>query len=101
MSGLTKQFIGFDDDRMVVKISGQTDPAREAVRQAKEAGWGQHNIKDDLGLRLMHRLPMIVVHMMLRESGIKPGNVAEFDEYVAKRLATGEFDHFKVYEGRA
>jgi hypothetical protein len=42
---------------------------------------------------------MIIYHMLLKESGIKPGNTQEFDAYVGKRLATGEFDAFRVYEG--
>ncbi len=96
---LEKKIIGFDDGKMIVRMTGDTDAARAAVKQAKDAGWDRHNVKDDLGLRLTHRLPMIIYHMLLKESGIKPGNTQEFDAYVGKRLATGEFDAFRVYEG--
>jgi hypothetical protein len=97
---LQKEFLGIKDGQMLVRVSGDTEAARVAVKQAKDAGWNKHDIKDDLGLRLTHRLPMIIYHMLLKESGIAPGNTQEFDAYVGKRLATGEFDAFRVYEGQ-
>ena len=100
MIGLQHRWLGAEDGKYVVQVSGETDQTLKAVQQARDMGLTHHNLKDDLGMRLTHRLPMIIYHKLIKESGLPPGNVEEFDAYVAKRLATGEFDAFKVYEGQ-
>lgn len=98
---LKQRYLGRQDGKILVQTTGETAATREMVRVAKDLGWDGHDKAGELGMRLTHRLPMILYHKFMKESGYVPGRTTpqELDEYIGKRLATGEFDNFKVYEG--
>ena len=76
----------FDEDGKVV-IQRKQDVQR-ILDFNKERNIDGHNRKSDM--RLVGSIPFVVIEMWMKESGAKMGS-KEFQEYVKKKLTSGEF----------
>ncbi len=76
----------FDEDGKVI-VQRQQDVQR-ILDFNKERNIDGHNRKSDM--RLVGSIPFVVIEMWMKECGAKLGS-QEFNEYVKKKLTSGEF----------
>ena len=76
----------FDEDGKV--IIHRTQDVSRILDFNKERNIDGHNRKSDL--RLVGSVPFVVIEMWMKECGAKLGS-QEFNEYVKKKLTSGEF----------
>lgn len=69
-------------------VINRTQDVQRILDFNKERNIDGHNKKSDM--RLVGSIPFVVVEMWMRECGAKFGS-AEFNEYVKKKLTSGEF----------
>lgn len=76
----------FDEDGKV--IIQRTQDVQRILDFNKERNIDGHNRKSDM--RLVGSVPFVVIEMWMKECGAKLGS-EEFNEYVKKKLTSGEF----------
>lgn len=76
----------FDEDGKV--IINRTQDVQDILDFNKERSIEGHNRKSDL--RMVGSIPFVVIEMWMKECGAKLGS-QEFNEYVKKKLTSGEF----------
>ena len=69
-------------------VINRTQDVQRILDFNKERNIDGHNKKSDM--RLVGSIPFVVVEMWMKECGAKLGS-AEFNEYVKKKLKSGEF----------
>lgn len=90
--GVSQRFRGIHDGKTVVETWGDTDQAVKAARLARDGAPQMFNTGD---AKLAYRLPVIMLHIWLKESGLHWGS-KEFDQYIERKMASGEFEAFKA-----
>ena len=76
----------FDEDGKV--IINRTQDVQDILDFNKERNIDGHNRKSDM--RMVGSIPFVVIEMWMKECGAKLGS-QEFNEYVKKKLTSGEF----------
>ena len=74
-----------EDDKLIIRRS---QDVQRILDFNKERNIDGHNRKSDM--RLAGSIPFVVIEMWMKESGAKMGS-KEFQEYVKKKLSSGEF----------
>ena len=85
MQDLLKTKIKEEDNKLHVV---RTQDVQRILDFNKERNIDGHNRKSDM--RLVGSIPFVVIEMWMKESGAKMGS-KEFQEYVKKKLSSGEF----------
>ena len=87
--------VHFDgDDKFVIQNTYDNNPYLDEIKQMKAAGVGMTGEK-----RLVGRVPMHIVNMWLKEAGVKWDDTAAKQEVIRKKLLSGDFAAFRVWEG--
>ena len=86
--------ISFDHDHMVIKQRHDVSQAIKDVRMAKDAGIGMSGEK-----RLAGFLDGAVLASWLKEAGVSWSDTEAAKEVVKRKMMSGEFSKFRVWEG--
>ena len=86
--------ISFDHDHMVIKQRHDVSQALKDVRMAKDAGIGMSGEK-----RLAGFLDGAVLASWLKEDGVSWSDTEAAKEVVKRKMMSGEFSKFRVWEG--
>jgi predicted TIM-barrel enzyme len=86
--------ISFDHDHMVIKQRHDVSQALKDVRMAKDAGIGMSGEK-----RLAGFLDGAVLASWLKEAGVSWSDTEAAKEVVKRKMMSGEFSKFRVWEG--
>ena len=86
--------ISFDHDHMVIKQRHDVSQALKDVRMAKDAGIGMSGEN-----RLAGFLDGAVLASWLKEAGVLWSDTEAAKEVVKRKMMSGEFSKFRVWEG--
>ena len=86
--------ISFYHDHMVIKQRHDVSQALKDVRMAKDAGIGMSGEK-----RLAGFLDGAVLASWLKEAGVSWSDTEAAKEVVKRKMMSGEFSKFRVWEG--
>jgi hypothetical protein len=84
-----------EGDKIVLHERHDLNPYLETARQYRDAGVGQSGEH-----RLVGHLPMSLVADWVREAGLKWDDTEAVQEVIKKKILSGDFDKFRVWEGR-
>lgn len=82
------------DTEFVVQETFANDPYLENVKQLRDAGVGQSGES-----RLIGRIPLHIVEMWIKEAGLKWDDNQAVQDLIRRKMLSGEFDKFRVWEG--
>jgi len=86
--------ISFDHDHMVIKQRHDVSQALKDAQMAKDAGIGMSGEK-----RLAGFLDGAVLASWLKEAGVSWSDTEAAKEVVKRKMMSGEFSKFRVWEG--
>ena len=86
--------ISFEHDNMVIKQRHDVSPALRDVQIAKDAGVGMSGEN-----RLAGFLDGAVLATWLKEAGVSWSDTEAAKEVVKRKMMSGEFSKFRVWEG--
>mgnify|MGYP003624268766 CR=1 FL=1 len=87
--------VHFDgEDKFVIQNTYDNNPYIEEAKQLRESGVGQTGDK-----RLVGRVPMHIVSMWLKEAGVRWDDHEAKKQIIRKKLLSGDFAAFRVWEG--
>jgi hypothetical protein len=87
--------VHFDgSDKFVIQSTYDDNPYLDQAKILRDSGAGQSGDN-----RLVARLPMHIVSMWLKEAGIRWDDHEAKKQLIRKKLLSGEFDKFRVWEG--
>jgi len=90
-----KEEYRFEGDNIVVKETHDYGGYMHQARQYRDAGVGQSGEH-----RLAGYLPMSLVADWIKEAGLKWDDQEACAEVIKKKMMSGEFDKFRVWEGK-
>jgi hypothetical protein len=92
-----KEIVHHDDggDTLTVESVYDNDPILKSVKQMKDAGFDQQ--KGDN--RLVGRSPMNIMAQWLKEAGVKWDDHKAAQEVIKRKILSGDFNKFRVWEG--
>ena len=81
-------------DKLVHHRKFNNDPYLEQAKQLRDAGVGVkgHN-------KLVGRIPMHLVGQWIKEAGLSWDDNEAVKDLIRKKMLSGEFDKFRVWEG--
>ena len=88
------EIIDFEHDHMVIKKKHDVSQALNDVQKAKEAGIGMSGEN-----RLVGFLDGAVLAQWLKEAGVSWSDTEAAKEVVKRKMMSGEFSKFRVWEG--
>ena len=86
--------IDFEHDHMVIKKKHDVSQALNDVQKAKDAGIGMSGEN-----RLVGFLDGAVLAQWLKEAGVSWSDTEAAKEVVKRKMMSGEFSKFRVWEG--
>ena len=86
--------IDFEHDHMVIKKKHDVSQALNDVQKAKDAGIGMSGEN-----RLVGFLDGAVLSAWLKEAGVSWSDTEAAKEVVKRKMMSGEFSKFRVWEG--
>jgi hypothetical protein len=97
---LDQRYLGAHDGKAVVHTQSYTEGSKARAKNARDRGLDKKVQFAEGDMRLLAEVPMIFIHKWMKESGIHPSNTRELDAYILKKIQSGEFDKFKVWNGK-
>ena len=88
------EIIDFEHDHMVIKKKHDVSQALNDVQKAKDAGVGMSGEN-----RLVGFLDGAVLAQWLKEAGVSWSDTEAAKEVVKRKMMSGEFSKFRVWEG--
>ena len=88
------EIIDFEHDHMVIKKKHDVSQALNDVQKAKDAGVGMSGEN-----RLVGFLDGAVLGAWLKEAGVSWSDTEAAKEVVKRKMMSGEFSKFRVWEG--
>ena len=88
------EIIDFEHDHMVIKKKHDVSQALNDVQKAKDAGIGMSGEN-----RLVGFLDGAVLAQWLKEAGVLWSDTEAAKEVVKRKMMSGEFSKFRVWEG--
>jgi len=88
------EIIDFEHDHMVIKKRHDVSQALNDVQKAKDAGIGMSGEN-----RLVGFLDGAVLAQWLKEAGVSWSDTEAAKEVVKRKMMSGEFSKFRVWEG--
>tara|TARA_R110002153_G_scaffold233617_1_gene386984 strand:+ start:208 stop:495 length:288 start_codon:yes stop_codon:yes gene_type:complete len=86
--------ISFEHDHMVIKQRHDVSQALKDARMARDAGIGMSGENRIIGF-----LEPVIIGAWLKEAGVAWSDTEAAKEVVQKKIISGEFDKFRVWEG--
>jgi len=86
--------ISFEHDHMVIKQRHDVSQALKDARMARDAGIGMSGEN-----RIVGFLEPAIIGAWLKEAGVAWSDTQAAKEVVQKKIISGEFDKFRVWEG--
>ena len=86
--------ISFEHDHMVIKQRHDVSQALKDARRARDAGIGMSGENRIIGF-----LEPAIIGAWLKEAGVAWSDTEAAKEVVQKKIISGEFDKFRVWEG--
>jgi hypothetical protein len=86
--------ISFEHDHMVIKQRHDVSQALKDARMARDAGIGMSGEN-----RIVGFLQPAIIGAWLKEAGVAWSDTEAAKEVVQKKIISGEFDKFRVWEG--
>jgi len=86
--------ISFEHDHMVIKQRHDVSQALKDARMARDAGIGMSGEN-----RIVGFLEPAIIGAWLKEAGVAWSDTEAAKEVVQKKIISGEFDKFRVWEG--
>tara|TARA_R110000744_G_scaffold151944_1_gene265753 strand:+ start:44 stop:331 length:288 start_codon:yes stop_codon:yes gene_type:complete len=86
--------ISFEHDHMVIKQRHDVSQALKDARMARDAGIGMSGENRIIGF-----LEPAIIGAWLKEAGVAWSDTEAAKEVVQKKIISGEFDKFRVWEG--
>ena len=83
------------DSEFVVETKFSNDPYLERAKQLRDAGVGQSGEH-----RLVGSIPMHLYSQWLKEAGVSHDDRQAAKDVLRRKLLSGEFDKFRVWEGK-
>jgi len=92
-----KEIVHHDDggDTLTIENVYDNDPTIKQVKDLKDAGFDQQ--KGDN--RLVGRIPMHIMSQWLKEAGVKWDDKKAAEEVLKRKIMSGDFNKFRVWEG--
>ena len=92
---MTQQKVFFEDDKLVIKSRHDVNPILDRVRQLRD-----QNI-DGLGEnKLVGSIPMPLVAAWVKEAGLLWDDTQAVRDLIKRKIQSGEFSKFRVWEGK-
>lgn len=86
--------ISFEHDHMVIKQRHDVSQALKDAKMARDAGIGMSGENRIIGF-----LEPAIIGAWLKEAGVAWSDTEAAKEVVQKKIISGEFDKFRVWEG--
>jgi hypothetical protein len=92
-----KEIVHHDDggDTLTVETVYDNNPVLDSVKNLKDAGFDQQ--KGDN--RLVGRIPMHIMAQWLKEAGVDWSDHGAAQEVIKRKILSGDFAKFRVWEG--
>jgi hypothetical protein len=86
--------VSIDDQLMVINETWDFTPELKRARMLRDAG------KQSFGeSKLVAEFPAKLYYMWAKEAGLDPSDHEAMAEVAARKLQSGEYAHFRVWEG--
>jgi hypothetical protein len=92
-----KEIVHHDDggDILTIESVYDNEPVLDSVKSLKDAGFDQQ--KGDN--RLVGRIPMHIMAQWLKEAGVDWSDHGAAQEVIKRKILSGDFAKFRVWEG--
>lgn len=92
-----KEIVHHDDggDTLTIEKVYDNEPVLRQVEEIKHAGLGQTGDK-----RLVGRIPMHIMSQWLKEAGVDWSDHGAAQEVIKRKILSGDFNKFRVWEGK-
>jgi hypothetical protein len=87
--------VSFDGTKMLTKETHDFGPTLESAKQRRLNGL--HGFSEN---RHVARVPLALVAQWARDAGIKWDDTQAMQDMLSKKLMSGDFSQFRVWEGR-
>lgn len=91
---IREKFINDEGTKFVVQKTYDPNPTLESAAELRSAGVGQTGDK-----RLVGRVPGWLISQWCKEAGVAPDDVQARQEIIRKKMLSGEFNAFRVWNG--
>ena len=83
------------EEKLVVKKTHDMNPERYRAKMLREAGVGQKGEH-----RLVGTIPLALIAEWCKEAGVRWDDQQARQDVVKRKILSGDFDKFRVWEGR-
>lgn len=83
------------DGKLIHQRTNDYTQEAEQVKRLKDQGLG-----DGSDYKLVGRLPVPLIYEWCQEAGVSFDDVHAVQEIIKKKMLSGDFDKFRVWEGR-
>ena len=92
-----KEIVHHDDggDTLTIEKVYDNEPVLRQVEEIKHSGMGQTGDK-----RLVGRIPMHIMSQWLKEAGVDWSDHGAAQEVIKRKMLSGDFNKFRVWEGK-
>jgi hypothetical protein len=92
-----KEIVHHDDggDTLTIEKVYDNEPVLRQVEEIKHSGLGQTGDK-----RLVGRIPMHIMSQWLKEAGVDWSDHGAAQEVIKRKMLSGDFNKFRVWEGK-
>jgi hypothetical protein len=92
-----KEVVHHDDggDTLTVETVYDNNPVLDSVKNLKDAGFDQQRGDN----RLVGRIPMHIMAQWLKEAGVDWSDHGAAQEVIKRKILSGDFAKFRVWEG--
>ena len=92
-----KEIVHHDDggDTLTIEKVYDNEPVLRQVEKIKHSGLGQTGDK-----RLVGRIPMHIMSQWLKEAGVDWSDHGAAQEVIKRKMLSGDFNKFRVWEGK-
>ena len=92
---MTQQKVFFEDDKLVIKSRHDVNPILDRLRQLRDQnidGFGEN--------KLVGSIPMPLVTAWVKEAGLLWDDTQAVRDLIKRKIQSGEFSKFRVWEGK-
>lgn len=89
-----EKFHNIDGNKFAIESVYNNDPYLAEVKAIKDQGLGQSGDN-----RLVGRIPLHMVAQWLKEAGVRWDDAAAKQDVIKKKIMSGEFAKFRVWDG--
>ena len=92
-----KEIVHHDDggDTLTIESVYDNEPVLDSIKNLKDAGFDQQRGDN----RLVGRIPMHIMAQWLKEAGVDWSDHGAAQEVIKRKILSGDFAKFRVWEG--